>query len=280
MMLDKRRHAYRPDLADVRLRGYIDADRFVEGVEMQIGAPLAPVRREPKLDAMQLTQALRGEVLRVFELRGDWAFVQLARDGYVGYVDSGDLLGVVTPPTHRVSVPRSFIYPAASLKTQPAIAITLNAEVTVVGASGNYAELASGGFVYAAHLRPLGEPDTDYVAVAERFLHTPYYWGGKSIGGIDCSGLVQLAFEACGRACPRDSDMQEKELGQPLPLENLESLRRGDLVFWKGHVGIMQDADTLLHANGHHMLVVSEPLRPAIARIAASESPVTSLRRP
>lgn len=279
MDIDKRRNAFRPDLADKRLEGRVEAARFVEGVAMQVATPIASVRRAPAATAMQLTQALMGETLQVFDEAGGWAFVQLDRDHYVGYVERAFLSSEVLAPTHRIAVPLAHIYPQASLRTQPAVAVPMNATVTVAGMEGSYARLARGGFIYAAHLKPVAEVETDYVAVAERLLHAPYYWGGKSVSGIDCSGLVQLALEACGANCPRDSDMQEQELGQPLRINDMDALRRGDLVFWKGHVGIVQWPDRLLHANGHHMLVVSEPLGDAVHRIAASESPVASFKR-
>jgi cell wall-associated NlpC family hydrolase len=279
MVLDKRLNAFRSDLADARLRGQVEAQRFVEGRSMQVVTPITAVRREGRPDAMQLTQALMGEVVTVFDEKDGFAFVQLQRDGYVGYIACSALTPEVRTPTHRVSAPLSFIYPQANLKTQPATAVPMNALVAVVHQEGSYAALASGGFVHAAHLKPAGEFEVDFVSVAEQLLHAPYYWGGKSVGGIDCSGLVQLALEACGRKAPRDSDMQERDLGHHLRINDLDSLTRGDLVFCKGHVGIVQGRNLLLHANGHHMQVVSEPLREAVARIAAAESPVTSLKR-
>jgi cell wall-associated NlpC family hydrolase len=229
---------------------------------------------------MQTTQALMGETVRLFEEEEGWAWVQLSRDGYVGYVNGNALSPDVTEPTHRVAVPSTYLYPEADLKTQPALAVPLNAQLTVRGSAGAFSRLADGRFVYTAHLKPAGEYETDIVAVAEMFRHVPYYWGGKSVQGLDCSGLVQLAFEACGRSALRDSDMQEATLGEALMINDLDGLRRGDLVFWKGHVGIMQDGDTLLHANGHHMLVVSESLRGARERILnQSYGAITSFRR-
>jgi cell wall-associated NlpC family hydrolase len=278
--LDPRLHAYRPDLADSALRGRVEAARFVEPRLMQVREPVVSVHKAPRFDSMQTTQALMGETVKLFEEEEGWAWVQLSRDGYVGYVNGNALSPDVTEPTHRVAVPSTYLYPEADLKTQPALAVTLNAQLTVRGTSGAFSRLADGRFVYTAHLKPAGEYEADVVAVAEMYRHVPYYWGGKSVQGLDCSGLVQLAFEACGRSAPRDSDMQEATLGEPLMINDLDGLRRGDLVFWKGHVGIMTDHATLLHANGHHMMAVSEPLKSAVDRIAASFGRITSIRRP
>jgi cell wall-associated NlpC family hydrolase len=277
--LDPRLHAFRPDLADRRLKSRVKAERYADGTMMEIAAPVASIHRQPRFDAMQVAQALMGEKLRVFESREGWAWVRLERDGYVGYVAADALSDRLTQATHRVAVPATFAYPAPDLKSQPAVMLPMNAMVAVAGGDEKYARLASGRFVFARHLKPLGEWEDDFVAVAEMFRHVPYYWGGKSVDGLDCSGLVQLALEACGIACPRDSDMQERDLGAELSINDLDGLKRGDLVFWNGHAGIMTDGATLLHANGHHMLTVTEPLREAIDRIARSFGRVTSIKR-
>lgn len=277
--LDPRLHAFRPDLADAALEGQVKAQRFVAPRQMQVVEPVVTLHRAPRFDAMQLTQALFGEVVKHFEEAEGWAWVQLERDGYVGYVNGNALSADVATATHRVAVPSTFMYPEANLKTLPALPLPLNAQLAVTGEAGAYSRLANGRFVFTAHLKAVDECEADFVAVAELFRHVPYYWGGKSVQGLDCSGLVQLALEACGKAALRDSDMQERTLGEPLPVNDLDSLRRGDLVFWSGHVGIMTDAHTLLHANGHHMMVVSEPLKNAVNRIAARYGQITSIRR-
>jgi len=276
---DPRLHAFRPDLADARLEGRVEAERFVTGRRMQVMDPTVSVRNAPRFDAMQITQALLGETLQVFDVQEGWAWVQLEADGYVGYVSANALSQEIEVPTHRVSVPSTFLYPQPNLKTQPANAVTMNAQVKIAADDGPYARLSNGGFVYARHIKPLGDNAADFVAVAEQFLHVPYYWGGKSVDGLDCSGLVQLPLQVCGMQAPRDTDMQEKVLGSALSLDDPGGLRRGDLVFWKGHVGIMTDSTTLLHANGYHMQVVSEPLHVAVERIARSYGQVTSIRR-
>ena len=277
--LDARLHAYRPDLADSRLRGRVAAERFVDGRRMQVINPVVPVHKVPRFDAMQTSQALMGETLHVFEVQEGWAFAQLERDGYVGYVSAGVLSSDVMTPTHRVAVPSTLLYVAPDIKSQPATVLTMNAAVTVTGGNEKFAQIANGQFLYRRHLKQVGEPESDFVSVAKMFLHAPYYWGGKSIHGLDCSGLVQLALEACGMSCPRDTDMQEEQVGEKLLVNDLDGLSRGDIVFWKGHAGIMTDERTLLHANGHHMTTLLEPVREAVERIAAGGTQVTSVKR-
>jgi cell wall-associated NlpC family hydrolase len=272
--LDKRLFAVRADLADVRLKGRVEAARFSEGVPAQCAVPVAGVFRSPSDDAMQLTQMLWGEALLVFEQSNGWSWVQLDGDSYVGYVRDTTLRDAKAMRTHRVSVPLAHLYPKPDIKSQPAIAVPMNAELCVTGENGDFHMLASGRHIHASHASTGTE--SDFVSVAEQFLHSPYLWGGKTVMGIDCSGLVQIALQACGFDAPRDSDMQEHGLGVDI---SGETLRRGDLVFWKGHVGIMQDGTSLLHANGHHMMVVSEPLQVATQRIAAIGSSVTAVRR-
>ncbi|QPC43858.1 C40 family peptidase [Kaustia mangrovi] len=276
---DPRLHPYRPDLAAAWLRGRVPAERFVEGQSYHVIAPALGLRRRPEPDAALLTEALMGERVRVFDERDGWAWVQIEEDGYVGYARAGSLAPEAQPATHRVSVPRTFLYPQPDVKSQPVTGVGLNARLAIAGTEGPFAVLADGRYVYARHVRPLRDYAQDYVAVAETLLHVPYLWGGKGFTGVDCSGLVQLALHAAGHPCPRDSDMQEAALGVPVDAHGFAALHRGDLVFWKGHVGLMVDGERFLHANGHHMQVVIEPLHEAVDRIARLYGNVTGIRR-
>ena len=282
--LDRRLNAFRPDLADRRLLGRIKADRFVDGSLRQVVAPVLDLRPRPAPDAGIDTQLLCGETVLVFEETEGWAWLQGERDGYVGYA-SADALGEMPEPTHMVVAQRSFVYPGPELKMPPVACHSMGALLAVADfvehRGTHYARLASGGAVIASHLEPLGWCAADYVAVAETFLHTPYLWGGTSAFGLDCSGIVQLAMRMAGRLILRDTDMQSETVGEQLdPGPELSALKRGDLVFWKGHVGIMRDAETLLHANGHTMTVASETLAGAVARIAHLYGKPTEFRRP
>ena len=270
----------RPDLAAESLRGQVEATRFVVGEPFRVVAPIAPLRRAPDVEAPLESEALYGEAAVVYEARADWRWVQLARDGYIGYLPAA-ALGPAKTPTHKIAALRSHAYPAPTIKRRPRFALSLSALVEVTNFEGDFAVTSDGLFLYAKHLAPIEAREVDFVAVAERFVETPYLWGGRTSEGIDCSGLAQTALMAAGIPAPRDSDMQAAALGRPLPLDDaLAQLRRGDLVFWKGHVGIMRDAATLLHANGWAMKVTSEPLAEASARIAASGGgAITSIRR-
>jgi cell wall-associated NlpC family hydrolase len=276
---DPRLHAIRPDLADARLGEAAGSTHLVEGELREVAAPLLALHREPRFDARLDTQALMGEHVRVFDVREGWAWLQLESDGYVGYAAQDDLIAVERAATHRVAVPSTFMFPGPDIKSQPTVTLTMNARIAVIGRDERFAHLANGRFVVASHLKPLGENAADFVAVAESYRHVPYLWGGKSVLGLDCSGLVQLSLQAAGIASPRDTDMQEERLGRPLPKDDLKSLKRGDLVFWDDHVGIMSDARMLLHANGHFMQVTLEPLLTAVERIAKRHGKITSIKR-
>jgi hypothetical protein len=277
---DRRLTPARPDIAAASLRGKVEAARFVEGEPRRVVDGTAPLRRAPSNEAPLETEALYGESVVVYEQKEGWAWAQLERDGYVGFMPA-DALGDVAAPTHRLAALRSFAYPGPSVKLPPVKALSLGARVVVEEIKGDFGVTADGLHVYARHLAPLDAREADFVAVAERFLEVPYLWGGRTSQGIDCSGLVQTALAEAGVAAPRDSDMMEASLGAPVAFdESLRGFRRGDLVFWKGHIGIMRDAETLLHANGWHMKVVSEPLR--VARDRTNEKaygPITSIRR-
>jgi len=263
--IDPRLVAARPDLADETLRATFTAQRYVKGEKRRISATIADLHQAPTPDAPIVTQALYGENVRLFEDDEGWGWVQLESDAYVGYLAMTALAEDTAPPTHILKVLRSFIYPGRSIKLPPLMALPLGASVTVVEIEGEFARLAKGGFMFAAHLAPIGTQAPDFVAVAESFIGVPYLWGGKSSLGIDCSGLVQLSMRMAEHKAPRDTDMQAALLGTAVAEH--AALQRGDLVFWKGHVGIMRDASTLLHANAHHMLVASEPLEAARSRI-------------
>lgn len=274
---DPRLTPARPDLAASSLRGKVEAARFVEGTIQEVVVGQAPVRSAPSHGATLLTEALMGERVTIYETDAEgWAWGQLAGDGYVGWLPAAALLTPGPAPTHKVAALRTLMFPGPSIKLPPAETSPFGARVAVARSDQSFAVTAAGGHIPSRHLVPLAAAEPDFVAVAERFLGTPYLWGGKTNLGLDCSGLVQVALAACGVPCPRDSDMQEAALGKPA---SLSGLRRGDLLFWKGHVAIARDAISLIHANAHHMAVAVEPAIEAIARIRAAGSEVTSVRR-
>ncbi|MFD2237886.1 C40 family peptidase [Aureimonas populi] len=280
--LDPRLNAFRPDLADRRLDGRVRAARFVGGAARRVTAPLAALRRRPASDAPLETQALAGEAVLVFDEPGEgWAWVQLESDSYVGWMESEALGPPAGAPSHEVSVPRTLVFPGPDIKLPPVSDLPMGARIAARGVAedrnARYVLIEPFGAVVEQHLRPVGAAAAeDFVSVAERFLGAPYLWGGKSVLGMDCSGLVQLSLAMTGRAAPRDTDMQEAFFA---PVGEKEPRRRGDLIFWKGHVGLMLDGERLLHANAHHMMTAVEPLAEAVARLAARGAPVTSVRR-
>ncbi len=277
---DRRFTPARADLAAEHLRGRIAAPRYAVAQTMRVVEPCAPLSREPFRDRPIDTQALFGESVDVYDIDAEgWAWGQLRSDGYVGYIPAEALSADRAAPTHRVAVRRAPVYPGRDMKLPPRTALPLGATVVAGETRGAFTAVDDIGYVWSAHLSPVDSFENDFVAVAERFLHTPYLWGGKTDAGIDCSGLVQAALAACGARSPRDTDIMENAFGVVEVDVALSQLRRGDLVFWKGHVGIMRDASSLLHANGHHMLVAIEPLREARDRIAAQGGAITSVRR-
>jgi hypothetical protein len=266
---DRRITPARPDLAAAHLKGKIAAPRYVEGRAMRANRGVIPLRVGPSRDTGQETQLLFGEHFTVYEEKDGWAWGQIERDSYVGYLKSDALLPQIAPQTNRVSALSTPLLSAPD-STRPARdMLPLNAKVAVAKDEGRFLRLADGHYVFAGHVVPIAAAASDWVAVAERFLGVPYLWGGKTHAGLDCSGLVQTALEAGGIASPRDTDMMESALGQSVALD--ADLKRGDLVFWKGHVGIAVDGEKLLHANGFAMEVSLEPLPVVKARTEARE---------
>jgi cell wall-associated NlpC family hydrolase len=284
MTFDPRTTPARSDLAARHLQGKVAAARFVEGTELEVRDATAPVRREPSPDALLDTEALHGERVTVYDENGEgWYWGQLSSDGYVGWVPANALRPPGPSPTHRVAALRTFIFPGRSIKAPPVDALSLGSRVAVKpqqrDGSGELTDLASGFYIPTRHLAPVESQEADFVAVAERFVGVPYLWGGKTSLGIDCSGLVQIALTATGIACPRDSDMQERALGTPLPIDDLTGLQRGDIIFWKGHVAIVRDEHSIVHANAFHMAVAIEPIGVAVPRIADAGSNIASVKR-
>ncbi|CFX22580.1 Peptidase P60 [Candidatus Filomicrobium marinum] len=279
-MLDPRRNAYREDLAANNIRNLVQAPRYVDGDWAQVRHTSVMVRRHPQPNAPVDTEALFGEVVVVYDVADGWAWVQLVRDRYVGYVRADALSENVEWPTHKVRALGTFIYPEPDIKSPPLTHLSLNSGFAIADMDEQFCKLKTGGYVVSRHVAEEGAFSRDFVEVAERFIGTPYLWGGRTRLGIDCSGLVQLSLEAAGISAPRDSDMQQAELGaNVLVPEDLDGLLRGDLIFWAGHVGILVDGIMLLHANAHHMAVTVETLPEAVERIARGGSKITAIKR-
>lgn len=277
---DPRLTPARSDLAAKHLEGKVTAARFVEGTEYEIFDPVVPVRREPSHDAALDTEALKGERVTVYDRTAEgWSWGQLNADGYVGWFPDIALVQPRSTPTHKVTALRTFAFPGPSIKLPPVESLPLGARVEIIKTDGTFAITSQRHYLPAQHVAPLNTNEADFVAVAERFVGTPYLWGGRTSLGIDCSGLVQTALAAAGITAPRDSDMQEAALGTALPLSQRHDLKRGDLIFWKGHVAIVRDGSTIVHANAHHMATAIEPTEAAIARIKAAGSDITSIKR-
>ena len=277
---DPRLNAYRADLADARLEGRVAAARVVDGWPGQVRVAVAHVLGAPDAGEALTTQLLFGETVRVFEEHEGWAWVQADVDGYVGYVAAAAISRTVATPTHKIVALSTPAMARPDVKSQPLVDLAFGARVTIEREDNGFGGLAIGAFIPLPHLVAIDAREADFVAVAERFLGTPYLWGGRTRAGLDCSGLVQTALRATGFEAPRDTDMQQAALGAPVTHgPTFDSLRRGDLVFWRGHVGIMTDDAHILHANGFHMRVVVEPLAETVARIKAIGSEVVAVKR-
>ena len=278
-MDDPRLTPARGDLAAKYLEGKVKAERFVAGETLEVTDAIVPLRERPSTDAALSTQALKGERVTVYDRNAEgWAWGQLDSDGYVGWLPDSGLAKPGAAPTHKITAIRTFAFPGPSIKLPPVETLPMAAMVVVTREDGVFAVTREGWYLPKPHVAVIDYREPDFVTVAERFVGTPYLWGGKSSFGIDCSGLVQIALNATGTPCLRDSDMQQDSLGRPLYAAESGKLQRGDLIFWKGHVAIVRDALTIVHANAHHMATVIENTQEAIARIKGEGIEVAAIK--
>ncbi len=280
MPLDPRLTPARGDIAASFLKGQVEAKSFRDGVRFQVARSHAALRAAPEDWAEQVNQALFGEIMIAYDQSNGWAWGQLEADGYVGWMALAVLTDKVVGPSHRVSALRTFVFDRPDLKSAPRMALSINAKFSAREVEKTFVRAEGSGWIFAGHMSPLAQVEPDFVAVAERFVGAPYLWGGRDSIGLDCSGLVQMSLEAAGVKVLRDSDMQAASIGEIIqPAPDYANLRRGDLVFWAGHVGIMLDAVRMIHANAWHMATEIEPLAEAVVRIAKVAGEVKLVRR-
>jgi hypothetical protein len=283
---DPRITAHRGDLADIALAGKLFAPHYAAAMPMRCSAPKAMVRKQPGKDHEAISELLHGEDFQVLDIAGDWAWGYCGNDGYVGYVPVHALQHEKkTPePTHLIFARAALIFIEPDYKSGVMKRLPMGARIACGEPSecGNY--LKSGkGYVHVRHVQPIGtkvvfDGSNGTAALAEQLIGAPYLWGGRSGDGLDCSGLIQMILMLTGITAPRDSDQQLAALGEDIAED--EELRRGDLVFFPNHVGLMVDKDRIIHATSHAMQVVIEPLSDTVARFAKiSDKPVLARKR-
>ena len=273
---DPRTNAYSGEVADAALEGVVESRRFVRPVPHRLVEGISEMmRKEPDGNSICVSELLAGQRFDVVDEADGWAWGYSAHDHYVGYVRSEHLRTDAPTRTHWITTTLALGFSRPDIKSDVTMNLPMTAEIAAETFDENFLRHRNGTFVHRRHAAPIGEFASDHVQVAKYFLGTPYRWGGRRRTGIDCSGLVQVALARIGIDAPRDSDMQERELGQNA---TGDTLRRGDLVFFPGHVGIMADETNLLHANAHWMTTLIEPLDDVCARLDGPRS-ITSVRR-
>lgn len=279
--LDPRLNAYRPDLADAALTGRVDAVAFAEGRPGRVSTGRLALMNGPGDNNRMGSELLFGEEVTIFETRDGWAWLQNKTDGYVGYARADGLGEPAGPATHCVSALRTLLYTRPNLKSEVLDILSMNSLLRERKREDGFMELATGGWIWAAHTAAMDNHEADHGAVALRFLETPYLWGGRSSIGLDCSGLVQMALARCGKGAPRDSDMQSG-VGHAVAFEGDDTqLAHGDLVFWPGHVGIWLEGGEFVHANATDMKVSKGPFATVACHVCETTgSNITAVRRP
>lgn len=276
---DPRVTPIRGDLADIALAGKFFAPHYVAPQLHRVAAEPAMLRKTGSDDAEAVSQLLPGEGFALLDSAGDWGWGYGVHDGYCGYVRLDALTRDGAEPTHVVHVRRALVFAEPSIKTPMVAALPMGSRIAADGASecGKFLKVAQ-GWMSVRHALALDALTCDPVDRALQLIGAPYLWGGRGGDALDCSGLVQLVLMFEGHAAPRDSDQQMAALGRALGDD--EPLVRGDLIFFPGHVGIMADGETLVHANAFWMQVVAEPLADVIARFPeTTPQPVLARKR-
>lgn len=274
--LDPRVNAYRPDIADIALANLVAAPYYAVPDLYRLMRPSAMLTAEPGEGAPAISQLLHGETFAVLDVSGGWAWGYCRHDHYVGYLPADMLARDMAEPTHRVTARSALVFSDAGIKSPLVETLPMGALIRTEDRTGDFVRTAH-GFIHQRHLGALTQVESDPVAVAERLTGAPYLWGGRSGAGLDCSGLVQLTLGACGIPAPRDSDQQCERLGEEVAHDQL---RRGDLVFFPGHVGLMVDAERIIHANAYWMAVTVDPLADVVARLRPDHpEPILAVKR-
>jgi hypothetical protein len=278
--IDKNTNPYRDDIAAEKLRGLVGATKFIAPVTKQIVSGSASMKSAPSDNASQVSEALCGDIFEIYEEKDGYSWGQIVRNEYVGYIKSESLADKIINPNRKIRALRTYGFSIPKVQGMVIANLSMNAQVFATEKKENgFVDCGRHGWIYEKHLATLDEYYSDPAEVAQMFLHAPYYWGGVQSNGLDCSGLVETSFAACGIKLPRDAYMQEK-CGQELAIkDDLSGLKRNDLIFWKGHVGIMLDEVNFIHANGWHMCVAIEPLFEANERYLKLDLPIRSIRR-
>ena len=278
-VFDPREYAYKAGLAADYMRGLIGSQKFVVGKMFQVKINVASLKKSPDQSSEQVSELLFGEEIIIYEIVNAWAWGQSQTDGYVGYVSMDHISSKVQENTHEVTALRAFVYRQPDIKAPTITCLSMSSQLSITHSKGLFAHIENLGWIFEKSIRALGGIESDFVSVAQKFTGTPYLWGGRSSFGIDCSGLVQLSLRGVGVLCPRDTDQQASSVGSPIN-DEITKLLRGDLIYMNGHVAIMVDPNTILHANAFHMSVEHESLDGFLSRLKQDNIHNVQARRP
>ena len=279
IVFDPREYAYKAGLAADYMRGLIRSPKFLVGEVFQVKINVTSLKKSPGQSSEQVSELLFGEEIIIYEILNGWAWGQSQTDGYVGYVSMDHISCKLQENTHEVTALRAFVYKQPDIKASIITCLSMASQLSITHSRGLFAYIENLGWIFEKSIRTLGGVESDFVSVAQKFTGTPYLWGGRSSFGIDCSGLVQLSLRRVGVLCPRDTDQQASSVGSPVN-DEITKLLRGDLIYVNGHVAIMVNPHTILHANAFHMSVELESLEDFLSRLKQDNIHIAQMRRP
>ena len=223
--------------------------------------PLSDIYKKPDVVSEVTSQILYGEKFKIISKNKSWIKIKVLYDNYIGYIKNKDYTKD-HKPTHKIFILKANIYNKQKNKTK--YFLPFASRISMIQESKKFIEFEKNKWIKKSDVKNINHIEKDYLKVLKFFLKTKYVWGGKTYRGIDCSAILQLFFYYNNKFYPRDTKDQIKYSTKK---SKSEIFKKGDIIFWKGHVAICINAKKLIHAYGPEKKVLIMNIAETINRI-------------